>query len=84
MLVNGLLLTLHEDDELRSAVIQAIAAQHSNFTTGPLHDRWLPVVMEAATDVESRQLHDWLSNLPGVAFVDVAAVGLVPDHATSL
>jgi len=73
MLTAGLLLSLHDDIAAIAAVTHELHA-HPSFQPGETEGRWLPVAMEAADDAESRELHDWVSALPGVAFVDVVHV----------
>lgn len=73
MLTAGLLLNLKDGDATAAAVTCELQA-HAAFQPGMSEGRWLPVVMEAADDAESRTLHDWVAALPGVAFVDVVHV----------
>jgi hypothetical protein len=74
MPISGLILTLEDDAAERDAAI-ALLRQQPELEPGQLAGRWLPVVMETASNSESHVLHDWLSSLPGVAYVDVVAVG---------
>lgn len=73
MPVSGLVITLKGGAGERRATIDTIAGNDA-FTVGKRTGRWLPIAMEAIDDGESRQLHDWLMSLPGVAFVDVVSV----------
>jgi hypothetical protein len=72
MIVSGLLVTLAGNAK-RAGILRALR-RRPEFTTGRVNGRWLPVAMEAPDDAASRDLHDWLSALPGVEFVDVVCV----------
>jgi hypothetical protein len=78
MPVSGLVVTLRS--ERQEMALDAIRS-HAAFSPGRLSGQWLPVAMEARDDADSRNLHDWLLSLPGVAFVDVVAVNF-DDTAT--
>jgi hypothetical protein len=73
MPISGLLLTLNENPYTRTETILALRS-HSRIETGQCVERWLPIAVDAEDDDESRQLHDWISVLPGVEFVDVVSV----------
>ncbi|HXG48898.1 MAG TPA: hypothetical protein VNO52_14845 [Methylomirabilota bacterium] len=73
MITSGLVITLSADANLATRAVAKISAR-VEFTPGERNGRWLPVAMEARDDVESRGLHDWLTALPGVEFVDVVYV----------
>lgn len=73
MLISSLVITLHDAPELRAEALAALQAQ-SKIELGEVNACWLPAVMEADDDREAHALHDWIAMLPGVAFVDVAAV----------
>jgi hypothetical protein len=74
MSISGLIVTLPEDAALRQEAL-ALLGQRPELELGPLAGRWLPVVMETDSEGSSRTLHRWIESLPGVAYVDVAAVG---------
>lgn len=77
MIVSGLLVTLAPEAN-RAALHNTLMAR-SELSVGQIHDRWLPVALEAGDDVHSRAVHDWLMALPGVEYVDVIAVHFEPD-----
>ena len=80
MITSGLVITLSADAELAAQAV-ANGGARAEFMPGERNDRWLPVAMEARDDAESRDLHDWLSALPGVEFVDVVYVNFNEDEA---
>ncbi len=79
MIISGLLLTLRDDARLAESVEAALRAR-PEFTVAPRAQRWLPAVAEAPTAQASRDLHDWLCALPGVAFVDVVQVNFEEEE----
>ena len=70
MPVNGLLLTLTDDESLVDDVLLTIAA-HDSVELGDRTGRWQPVVVETGGTGESHDVHEWLQALPGVVMVDV-------------
>jgi nitrate reductase NapAB chaperone NapD len=70
MPVNGLLITLTEDETLSSDALLAIA-KHDCIELGDRTDRWQPVVVETSGTRDSHEIHEWLEALPGVIMVDV-------------
>ncbi len=72
MLTAGLLLSLNQNAPIAELTFRL--AEHPAFSPGSKQGMWLPVVMEASDDAESRELHDWIAAQPGVAFVDVVHV----------
>ncbi len=73
MPISGLLLTLNENPSARSETLLALQSR-SEIDVGQSVERWLPIAVDAANDEESRNLHDWISALPAVEFVDVVSV----------
>jgi hypothetical protein len=73
--VISLVLRLTGDPQLRVSVLEALRAE-LGVELGELREGWLPVVAEIQ---DPRELHAWLENLPGVLFVDVAFVEIVPE-----
>lgn len=73
MPISGLLLTLNENPSAKSETLLALQSR-SEIEIGQCVERWLPIAIDAADDEESRQLHDWISALPAVEFVDVVSV----------
>jgi len=70
MPVNGLLITLTEDETLSGDALLAIA-EHDGIELGDRTDRWQPVVVETSGTRDSHEIHEWLEALPGVIMVDV-------------
>jgi nitrate reductase NapAB chaperone NapD len=70
MPVNGLLITLTEDETLTNDALLAIA-EHEGIELGERTEKWQPVVVETAGVGESHEVHEWLEALPGVMKVDV-------------
>jgi nitrate reductase NapAB chaperone NapD len=81
MQISGLLVTLKPDVAAAEHARAALDAMPF-VEAGSGVERWLPVVVEAETDEESRRMHDSITALPGVEFVDVVYVHFVdPDSA---
>lgn len=74
MPISGLVIVLDGRDAASDAAVNSIRADRS-FTVpaGDTTDR-VPVVLETATDAQSRARIDWVRDLPGVAIVEVAYV----------
>lgn len=74
MWISSFVVTLADDRELRTAVIEALCAIPC-LTVGesPMPDR-IPVVVEADDSQQSRYWFEWVEQLPGVVKVDVAFV----------
>jgi len=70
MPVNGLLLTLLEDENLVNDALSSIAAR-DDVSLGERTGKWQPVVVESDDVGDSHDVHEWLESLPGVLFVDV-------------
>lgn len=75
MPVNGLMLTLSTDSARAADALEAIS-EHQGVETGELQQRWLPVVTDASSEHDARDLHGWLEGLPGVDQVDVILVSV--------
>ncbi|MBT8037995.1 MAG: hypothetical protein KJO21_10670 [Verrucomicrobiae bacterium] len=84
MPVNGLLLTLTEDEELAGESLLEIS-RRDDIELGDRTDRWQPVVVETEGTRESHEAHEWLADLPGVQMVDVVftSVSRPPQEASS-
>lgn len=80
MQISGLLVTLKSDAAAAEHARAAVCALPS-VEAGPGVERWLPVVVEAQTDEESRHLHHLIAALPGVEFVDVVYVHFVESDS---
>jgi hypothetical protein len=75
MPTSSLVLTLNDDESAYGATLGALHGR-PEIDVGYLADgRWLPIVMDTATESELRHLHDWMRELPGVAYLDVVSVG---------
>lgn len=74
MWISSFVVTLADDRELRTAVIEALRAIPC-LTVGesPTPGR-VPVVVEADDSQQSRYWFEWVEQLPGVVKVDVAFV----------
>lgn len=70
MPVNGLLLTLAEDEKLAGDSLLEIRGR-GDIELGERTDRWQPVVVVTGGARESHEVHEWLQDLPGVEMVDV-------------
>lgn len=73
MPTSGLIITLQPEPATQANVLARLRAR-PELTLGELSQRWLPAALETHDDAESREVHDWLMALPGVAFVDVVSV----------
>lgn len=80
MPVIGLLLSLIESPEFIIGQLQ----QNPALSVGEASGHWLPVAAEAEDDEGCRTLHDWISSLPGVAYVDVVHVNFEPTQPHSI
>ena len=79
MPVSGLVVTLVEDGQARAHVIHRLAGD-PRFTCGEPVGNRLPVALEAPDDRAARDIHQWLSELPGVEYLDVVFVGFDDDQ----
>lgn len=77
MPTSGLIITLQPGAAPQASAV-ALLATRPELTLGAVSDRWLPAALETRDDAESREVHDWLLALPGVAFVDVVSVNFEP------
>ena len=77
MPTSGLIITLQPDPATQANVVARLRAR-PELTLGELSQRWRPAALETHDDDESREVHDWLMALPGVAFVDVVSVNFEP------
>jgi len=69
MPVKGLLITLIEDPEKVASATEQLNAREE-IELGERTGRYLPIVIDAETEAESRQLYEWIESLEGVYFVD--------------
>lgn len=87
MPTSGLIITLQPEPAAQATVVARLRTR-PELTLGELSQRWLPVALETRDDDESREVHDWLMALPGVAFVDVVSVNFesasTPSASASL
>lgn len=77
MPTSGLIITLQPEPATQAVVLLRLGTR-PELTFGEVSDRWLPAALETRDDAESREVHDWLMALPGVAFVDVVSVNFEP------
>lgn len=74
-MISGLVVTLTSDAKLVQAVVHSIKEQPA-LEIGKQKMQRLPLVLETNSPAESQEITDWLQNLPGVEYVDVAFVHL--------
>jgi hypothetical protein len=80
MLISGLVLTLSEARPERETVLARLRAI-AGVELGEPNGRWLPITTCAASDEESRLLHETVGALPGVRYADVVAVHFEPEES---
>lgn len=85
MSINGLLLTLSDEDMLVQQALDAIK-EHSQLEIGGRSGRWQPLVVESNGTGDSHDIHEWLQALDGVVKVDVifTSVDEPSDHKPNL
>ena len=74
MPVSGLVVTLSNQRTPREDALQRIGRE-SRIETGAISGNQIAIVMDTKDSVEDKELWNWLGELPGVEFVDVAMVG---------
>ena len=79
MAISGLVLITESDARRAGSALARVRADH-RFTLGPPNGRRIPVVLETASQDEDRDCFHWLTELDGIAHVDVVLVGV--DEAT--
>ncbi|MBI5802714.1 MAG: hypothetical protein HZA92_18585 [Verrucomicrobia bacterium] len=82
MPTSGLIITLQPELATQAAAIARLRTR-PELTLGELSQRWLPAALETRDDSDSREIHDWLTALPGVAFVDVVSVSFEAEAERS-
>lgn len=75
--VVSLVIRMHDELQSQEGVYAALRSR-PEIEVGEAFGSWLPVVVETGSP---RELHAWLEELPGVAFVDVIFVEVVADLA---
>ncbi|MCW5755574.1 MAG: hypothetical protein KIT24_12775 [Phycisphaeraceae bacterium] len=78
MPVSGLILSLSDHQHMREQALQAIHG-HGLITAGALQGRRLPIVVDTPTSEQDREVWEWLSELPGVVFVDLVCTDSSDD-----
>ena len=73
MPISGLVVFLSEDSETRVHALEAIAAD-ARIEVGEFVAGKMSLAVETNSSAEDREIWDWLNNLPGVAFVQVAFI----------
>lgn len=76
----GLLISI--DPAANPESVRIALQARSEILSGERADRWLPVAVQTENDAECREIHDWISKLPGVAFVDVVHVNFESASAS--
>lgn len=72
-IISGLVVTLSTDAALSRDAVRTLRS-HNQLTVGEEWGRWVPVSIEADDDEACREIHDWITTLDGVVYVDVVAV----------
>ncbi|MGE3311950.1 MAG: hypothetical protein AB7O66_18445 [Limisphaerales bacterium] len=72
--VGGLLLRPSRDPRLRASALATVAG-HPSMTLGDPVGDWWPLALEAENASDGRDLHAWLTTVPGVDWVEVVSVG---------
>lgn len=83
MITSGLVLTL-SSDPVQAGRARAALQARPELTLGQPSQRWLPLVAETADVRAGRELHDWLSGIEGIEFVDVVHVSFEESDSSSL
>ena len=79
-IVGGVLVRLDDDPSRRARALEALRGR-PDILLGEAQGPWLPLALEAEGPRRSRDLHEWLTGLPGVRFVEVVAVHFEADFA---
>jgi len=74
-MISGLVLTLSIDPELAASAIEALQT-HPELELGEMADRWIPVTVCSGN---TKAIHRWLEETPGIEMVDVAFVSTEQD-----
>lgn len=69
-MISGLVVRLSTDSQMADGAIRQICGETS-IQIGVRRETNLPIVLETKTPGESRDVTNWLADLPGVAHVDV-------------
>lgn len=80
MPVNGLLLTLTDDERMAQEALLEMD-RREGVELGDRAGRWQPVVAESTGTRDSHEIHEWLEALPGVLAVDVVFSSVSPPPA---
>ena len=79
MPISGLIIVLEDRDAASDAAVNSIRVNPSfTISPGDTTNR-VPVVLETATDAQSRAQIAWVRDLPGVAMVEVAYVNFAGE-----
>lgn len=79
MPISGLVLTL-ADPAAAARLASDLQEREPRLEFGELQGNHLPLVLETASAHDSRQVHDWLLEQPGVLGVDVVFVSADQDR----
>lgn len=79
-ITSGLLISLAHG-AAADRVRESLSSRPGVFPGEP-EGRWQPAAIEAGSEAELRELHDWIAGLPGVAHVDVVHVNFGDPPAT--
>ena len=83
MPVSGLVVSLAESPELRQLAIDAID-QESRIDIGVIESQRMSIAVDTHSSEEDKELWQWLTNLPGVDFVDVVMVGFEDGESSCI
>ena len=78
MSISGLVITLTDDPAEALAALTRVRVD-GRFELGERHRHVVPVVLQAASDIDAQEAVAWLSQLQGVRKVDVAYVKLADE-----
>jgi nitrate reductase NapAB chaperone NapD len=77
-LVNGLLLTLAQDEDLSDQACRQLEV-FPGLTLGARNGSWLPAVLEASDEEGAHKLHEEIAEIPGVLHVDVVSIHFLSE-----
>lgn len=81
-IIGGVLVRLSDEPEASARALRELRAR-AEILLGEPWAPWLPLALKADGPRASRDLHEWIADLPGVRFVEVVAVHFEADFAAS-
>ena len=80
MPISGLIVSLAPEDASRHQAIDAIESE-PRIDVGVIESLRMSIVVDTKSSEEDKVVWNWLQDLPGVVFIDVAMVGFeTPEH----